>query len=199
MQHNVFDQLETIELPDATLLWCSNFIEASKANQLMLQLTKELPWQQDDITVFGKTYPQPRLTCLFGHQGKPYMYSNIVMQPHPWTPLMTWLKEQVETVSKTTFNTVLCNLYRDGQDSNGWHADDEKSLGQNPIIASLSFGADRTFAIKHNEHKISKKIILNNGSLLVMKGAMQHNWKHAIPKTKQKIGSRINLTFRTLK
>lgn len=200
MELPLFDSsMQHIQLTDAQLIWCPNFIETNQANHFFKLLTQQLPWQSDDITVFGKTYPQPRLTCLFGLDDKPYKYSNITMHPHKFTPLVMALKERVEEVSETFFNAVLCNLYRTGQDSNGWHADNESALGQNPIIASLSFGAARTFAMKHNTTNESYKISLTNGSLLVMKGPMQHHWKHAIPKTKQKIEPRINLTFRTLK
>ena len=200
MQYIMFQSnLQQIQLSDANLLYAQNFMETQQANEFFKLLTQQLPWQLDDITVYGKTYPQPRLTCLFGHEGKPYKYSNIIMKPQPWNALMMALKERVEEVSETVFNTVLCNLYRDGQDSNGWHADNEASLGQNPTIASLSFGASRVFSMKHNTSDERFKITLTHGSLLVMKGPTQHCWKHAILKTKQKIGPRINLTFRTLK
>jgi alkylated DNA repair dioxygenase AlkB len=122
------------------------------------------------------------------------------MQPHPWSPLLQKIKSYVENVSNTNFTTVLLNQYRDGKDSNGWHADDEKELGTNPIIASLSFGAERTFQLKHNSDKTLKKnIVLEHGSLLIMRGTTQHFWKHQIPKTSKEVGSRINLTFRVIK
>lgn len=164
------------------------------------KLKTEIPWQQDDITVFGKTYPQPRLTSLFGNEGKPYSYSNIVMQPHVWNSLLLFIKNEIEEVCNENFTTVLLNYYRDGKDSNGWHADDEKELGRNPVIASVSFGAERSFHLQHNSIKEQKlKINLEHGSLLIMKGTTQHFWKHQIPKTAKPIGSRINLTFRIIK
>lgn len=165
-----------------------------------MQLQHEIPWQQDDITLFGKTHPQPRLTALFGNEGKPYSYSNIVMQPHRWNPLLTFIKEEIEKVSGVTFTTVLLNYYRDGKDSNGWHADNEKELGTNPVIASVSFGAERFFHLQYNLDKnIKQKILLEHGSLLLMQGQTQHFWKHQIPKTAKPIGPRINLTFRVIK
>ena len=122
------------------------------------------------------------------------------MQPHPWNLLLQKIKSEVEKVAETTFSTVLLNKYRDGKDSNGWHADNEKELGLNPIIASVSFGAERVFQLKHNFDKDQKQsIILQHGSLLLMKGTTQHFWKHQIPKTAKTIGSRINLTFRLIK
>ena len=122
------------------------------------------------------------------------------MQPHPWSPLLQKIKSYVENVSNTNFTTVLLNQYRDGKDSNGWHADDEKELGVNPMIASVSFGTERNFQLKHNSDKTPKKnIVLEHGSLLIMQGTTQHFWKHQIPKTSKAVGSRINLTFRVIK
>lgn len=122
------------------------------------------------------------------------------MHPHHWTSLLQEIRTLVEDLTKTNFTTVLINYYRDGNDSNGWHADNEKELGTNPTIASLSLGAERNFQLKHNSNSsIKKNIILENGSLLVMKGTTQHFWKHQIPKTTKIIGPRINLTFRVIK
>lgn len=193
------EEVFVYQLPNADLLWKPNFIEESEANTLFQQLYETTPWQADKITVYGKEYDQPRLTCLYGNEGKSYQYSNIWMHPHPWNPLMFYLREKVEEFCQHSFTTVLCNLYRDGNDSNGWHADNEKTLGVNPVIASLSFGATRSFHLKHNQlPDVKKTFELSNGSLLVMKGETQHFWKHAIPKTKKEVGPRINLTFRTL-
>jgi alkylated DNA repair dioxygenase AlkB len=186
-------------LTDAEIEYYPDFFSSVKANDLLLKLQNEIPWQQDNITVYGKSHAQPRLTALFGNEGKPYGYSNIVMQPHHWSPLIIFIKEEVEKVCNETFTTVLLNLYRDGQDSNGWHADNEKELGRNPIIASVSFGAERVFQLKHNKLELKQNIVLQHGSLLIMKGATQHFWKHQIPKTKKKIEARINLTFRIIK
>lgn len=187
-------------LPDAEIEYYSNFFDNNRANELFDKLKTEIPWQQDNITVFGKTHPQPRLTALFGNEGKPYSYSNIVMQPHLWNALVSVIKNQIEEICIENFTTVLLNYYRDGRDSNGWHADNEKELGQNPVIASVSFGAERYFHLRHNTIKEQKlKINLEHGSLLLMKGTTQHFWKHQIPKTTAAIGPRINLTFRIIK
>lgn len=188
------------DLPDAEIVYYPSFFEKEEANHLFEKLKTEIPWQQDDITVFGKTYPQPRLTALFGNEGKPYSYSNIVMKPHAWNALLMFIKNKVEEVCNENFTTVLLNYYRDGKDSNGWHADNEKELGRNPVIASVSFGAERSFHLQHNSIKEQKlKINLEHGSLLIMKGTTQHFWKHQIPKTAKPVGSRINLTFRIIK
>jgi alkylated DNA repair dioxygenase AlkB len=189
-----------LNLPDAEVIYYPNFFNKEEADSIYAELISEIPWQQDDIRLFGKTHPQPRLTALFGNEGKPYSYSNIKMQPHPWNSLLQKIKSQVEHVSDTIFTTVLLNKYRDGKDGNGWHADNEKELGTNPIIASISFGAERTFQLKHNSDKDQKKsILLEHGSLLLMKGTTQHFWKHQIPKTAKPIGPRLNLTFRVIK
>jgi len=188
------------DLPDADIVYYPNFFDTTRANELYEKLQQEILWQQDDITVFGKTYPQPRLTALFGNEGKPYAYSNIIMQPNPWNPLLMFIKNEIEEVCQENFTTVLLNQYRDGKDSNGWHADNEKELGRNPVIASVSFGAERFFHLQHNTLKDQKlKINLEHGSLLLMKGTTQHFWKHQIPKTSKLIGPRINLTFRIIK
>jgi alkylated DNA repair dioxygenase AlkB len=122
------------------------------------------------------------------------------MQPNAWNVILTHIKDEVETICQEKFTTVLLNLYRDGKDSNGWHADNEKELGRNPTIASVSFGAERPFHLQHNSIKDAKqKIILEHGSLLVMKGETQHFWKHQIAKTAIPIAPRINLTFRIIK
>ena len=188
------------DVPNAIIEYYPNFFEEAQAKLFFDKLYHEIPWQQDAITVFGKTHPQPRLTALFGNEGKPYSYSNIVMQPHTWNPLLTFIKNEIEEECHEYFTTVLLNLYRDGKDSNGWHADNEKELGRNPVIASVSFGAERSFHLQHNSIADAKlKITLGNGSLLLMKGETQHFWKHQIPKTSKAVNPRINLTFRIIK
>jgi alkylated DNA repair dioxygenase AlkB len=188
-----------LDLPDADILYKPQFLNLAVAQRVFSELLNNTPWQHDKIKVFGKEYDQPRLTALYGNEGKPYQYSNITMQPNPWTPLLLDLKTKIEQVSNHVFSTVLINLYRDGKDSNGWHADNEKELGKNPVIASLSLGQKRYFHLKHNNLSSQKlKIELNSGSLLIMKGTTQHFWKHQIPKTAKLIEPRINLTFRTI-
>ena len=189
-----------LALPDAEVIYYPLFFGKEEADAIYAELVSTIPWQQDEITVYGKKHLQPRLTALYGNEGKSYSYSNIKMQPHPWNSLLQKIKSKVETVSNANFTAVLLNYYRDGKDSNGWHADNEKELGINPVIASVSFGGERNFQLKHNSDKSQKKsIVLEHGSLLVMKGTTQHFWKHQIPKTAKPVEPRINLTFRLIK
>ena len=186
-------------LPNGELIYYPNFLQLEKADAYFSHLLEEIPWQADKITVFGKTYDQPRLTSLHGIQQKPYSYSNITMYPKPMTPILEELLRSIKKIKKHPFNAVLLNLYRGGQDSNGWHADNEKELGTNPIIASISLGEERFFHLKHRRQKDQRfKLKLKHGSLLIMGGSMQHHWLHQIPKTAKPIKERINLTFRRL-
>jgi alkylated DNA repair dioxygenase AlkB len=187
------------DLPDAEIEYHPSLFDSEKSNELFQLLKNEIPWQHDEITVYGKKHFQPRLTSLYGNDGKSYGYSNIIMRPNRWNPLLMFIKNNVESICNENFTTVLLNYYRDGKDSNGWHADNEKELGRNPIIASVSFGVERVFQLKHNVTNQRQSINLENGSLLVMKGATQHFWKHQIPKSSKEIGARINLTFRIIK
>lgn len=188
------------DVPDASVIYYPEFFSVAESDQLFRSLRAETHWQADTITIFGKTYDQPRLTALYGDAGKPYSYSGIKMFPNDWSDLLRQIKNKVETVAHEKFTTVLLNLYRDGRDSNGWHADNEKELGINPIIASVSFGATRVFQMRHNSIANAKlSITLEHGSLLLMKGTTQHFWKHQIPKTTKPIDERINLTFRIIK
>lgn len=186
-------------LPDAEIIYYPEFYDKPAADLMYTELVKDILWQQDEIRVFGKIHPQPRLTALYGNEGKSYSYSNIKMQPHPWNLLLQKIKSEVEKVAETHFSTVLLNYYRDGKDSNGWHADNEKELGRNPIIASVSFGEERKFQLKHNINSNAKMTLnLNHGSLLLMKEGSQVHYKHQIPKASQSKKARVNLTFRMI-
>jgi alkylated DNA repair dioxygenase AlkB len=170
-----------------------------QADYFLTRFKTGVLWQQDTIKVFGQEHPQPRLTALFGTNGRPYSYSNITMYPLPFTEDLLKIKQQIETRTSADFTTCLLNLYRDGHDSNGWHADDEKVLGKNPVIASVSLGQERFFHLKHKRDSTLKhKILLEHGSLLLMEGETQHHWLHQIAKTKKPVGQRINLTFRVI-
>lgn len=197
---NLFSAEKThLILPNAEVLYIPNFYTKEKAEHIFQILKDSTPWQQDVIKIFGKTHLQPRLTALFATNSKPYAYSNIIMTPTLMSEPLMQIKTEVERYCSHTFTTVLLNLYRQGADSNGWHADNEKELGKNPVIASLSFGATRSFHFKHRTLKTERyKLLLESGSLLIMKGEMQHFWLHQVPKTKKKVGERINLTFRTI-
>lgn len=190
----------TTELKDGEILYDRNFLSSVEASRYFKIIRNETAWQQDQIKVFGKVYDQPRLTALYANNNFPYSYSNITMYPSPFSATLLEIKEKVEQQLKKEFTTCLLNLYRHGQDSNGWHADNEKELGKNPIIASVSLGAERMFHMKHRTDNSQKiKINLIHGSLLVMSGSTQHYWLHQIPKTKKHVEERINLTFRILK
>jgi alkylated DNA repair dioxygenase AlkB len=200
MNHLFPTEKIVFDLPNAEIEYHSHFFTPEKATILYNKLYQETPWQQDDIKVFNKIFPQPRLTALYGNQGKPYSYSNIIMQPHKWNAPIMFIKNEIETIYPVNFTTVLLNLYRNGKDSNGWHADNEKELGKNPIIASISLGAERMFHLQHNSIKEAHlKLNLEHGSLLIMKGETQHFWKHQIPKTAKPVEPRINLTFRIIR
>jgi alkylated DNA repair dioxygenase AlkB len=189
-----------LDLPNSEIIYYTRFFDNKEADVIFKKLIHEIPWQQDEIKVFGKIHPQPRLTALFGDEGIGYSYSSIKMESHPWNQTLQKIKKQVEELTQSNFNIVLLNYYRDGKDSNGWHADNEKELGTNPVIASLSFGCERSFQLKHNSVKnLKKNIVLEHGSLLLMQGTTQHFWKHQIPKTAKPIGARLNLTFRFIK
>jgi alkylated DNA repair dioxygenase AlkB len=186
-------------LPQANLVYYPSFFNDEAAVDLLKKLKNEIHWQEENIVVFGKTHLQPRLTAFYSDAKLKYGYSGIQLKTNDWSPLLLKIKYFIENETGLSFNAVLLNWYRNGKDSNGWHADNEKELGQNPVVASVSFGAERKFQFKHNTQTEEKhNLILQNGSLLVMKGEMQHYWKHQIPKTTQAVGNRINLTFRTI-
>ena len=188
-----------LPLPDAVFEFYPNFFNKEEADLLYEKILAETPWQQDDITIFGKKIAQPRLTCLYGNEEKPYSYSGITMQPNSWNTTLIYIKDKIEQTAEKNFTTVLANLYRNEKDSNGWHADNEKELGRNPIIASVSFGEERKFQLKHNTNPEAKITLnLNHGSLLLMKEGSQVYYKHQIPKATQPKKARINLTFRTI-
>ncbi|TNJ43541.1 alpha-ketoglutarate-dependent dioxygenase AlkB [Tamlana fucoidanivorans] len=186
-----------LNLKDANVSYYPKFLNQREADAYFLSLLKNIKWQHDVIKFFGKTYEQPRLTSFFANNGKAYCYSNITMQPHRFTKDLLKIKSRIESQFNVIFTSCLANLYRNGSDSNGWHADNEKELGLNPIIASISLGTARVFQLKHKKNNLLKsKIVLEHGSLLLMQGETQSNWLHQIPKTRKIIGKRINLTFR---
>ena len=184
-------------LPDAELLYEPDFFSIAEADDLFFRLVTETPWRHDRVRVFGKWYDQPRLTAFYGDPGKQLSYSGLTMEALPWTGLLSDICNKITSFYPSDYNCVLLNQYRDGRDSNGWHADDETYLGRNPVIASVSLGASRMFHLRHNTLDIPvEKIQLKHGSLLIMAGTTQHFWKHQIPKTARPVGPRINLTFR---
>jgi alkylated DNA repair dioxygenase AlkB len=199
MQTSLF-QPQGNRLPqDGEVLLFEQFFDAPTSKQLFDTFKKTIQWKQEPIKMFGKLVMQPRLTAWYGDPDKSYRYSGITMEPLSWTAALLQVKKSIETKTDTIFNSVLLNFYRDGNDSMGWHRDNEPELGQNPVIGSVSFGATRNFQLRHYLHKEKKcSLPLSNGSLLLMQGATQHHWEHGLPKTKQAIGERINLTFRRI-
>jgi alkylated DNA repair dioxygenase AlkB len=161
---------------------------------VMAHLVAETEWRAETVTVFGKRHLQPRLTAWHGDAA--YTYSGLTLAPLPFTPLLQQIYTAVESATGHRFNSVLLNYYRDGRDSMGMHSDDEPELGPEPAIASLSLGATRTFILRHKQTRQTVKIELQNGSLLLMAGALQQNWLHGINKTARPVGPRLNLTFR---
>ena len=187
---NALNEPQTYVLPDALLHYLPTYFDTTTSDNYLSTMLHEIPWQQDDITMFGKRLKTPRLSAYYGD--KPYAYSGIQLLPHPFTPLLVEIKTIVEKLATSSFNAVLLNRYRDGQDSMGWHADDEVVLGRNPVIASVNFGASRRFMLQHKTERMLKK------EFLLTHGSTQHYWRHQVPKTKQLLGERVNLTFRNI-
>jgi alkylated DNA repair dioxygenase AlkB len=187
-------------MPDGEVIIYRNFFEELESDHFFSELLNHINWQQDKIKIFGKEVDLPRLTAWYGDTGKSYTYSGITMNPDPWTQNLLSIKTRIEETVKINFNSVLANLYRSGQDYVSWHSDDEKELGENPTIASISFGATRRFVLRHKSNKDLETIdiSLTHGSLLIMKGSTQHFWKHQVPKTAKVKTERINLTFRVI-
>ena len=188
-----------LDLADADIRYYPCFIAADEADRLLNELIEKVQWQQESIVIYGKTHRVPRLSAWYADDGKSYEYSGLKKSGLPWLQVLLQLKQKIQQVTNTYFNSVLVNLYRDQNDSVGWHSDDEPELGQQPVIASLSLGQNRTFQLKHNQDKSLKQSIeLVHGSLLIMQGNTQHYWQHQVPKSKQPMSERVNLTFRNV-
>jgi alkylated DNA repair dioxygenase AlkB len=190
--------MQRIDLQDGWIGYIENFIPLEDQLQLYETLRDELQWESGEIKVFGKVYTLPRLEAFYAELGKSYGYSGKQMNVREFDSTLLALKNKIEEKSAERFNSVLANWYRDGQDSNGWHADNEKELGKNPVIASLSLGETRRFDLRHTKTKEKVQLELKSGSLLIMGGELQHFWKHQIAKTKKVKAGRINLTFRMI-
>jgi len=175
------------------------FFSIAESDILFNYLINEIEWQQDSMRFYGKEVNLPRLTAWYGEHLKQYSYSGIDMNAKPWTNELLFIKDRIENHSGLKFTSVLLNYYRNGNDSVSWHRDNEKVLRINPVIASVSFGASRTFKFRHvDDHKLVKSIELTNGMYVLMKGETQHKWEHTIPKTSRMVKGRISLTFRIL-
>lgn len=187
------------KIKNGEYIFYPSFFDKAESELLFKSLKESVLWKQESMNMYGKKINFPRLTAWYGNNDKPYSFSGITLQPHPWTNEILTIKSKIEPISKTEFNSVLLNFYRDGNDSISWHTDAEKELGINPIIASVNFGATRKFQLRHLETKEKLEIELSQGSLLIMQGELQHFWQHQVPKTSKPVGERINLTFRVIK
>jgi alkylated DNA repair dioxygenase AlkB len=198
---NILSDYHIFDLKDAYLMYKPDFLTIYDADDVFKKLKDNLQWEQGEIHMFGKKVLEPRLTAWYGDEGKTYKYSGKMQHPLSWTSELLSLKHKIEQLElpdiNLKFNSVLANYYRNGNDSMGWHADDERELGQNPVIASLNLGETRRFLIRRkNDKNVKIEIALTHGSLLIMAGAMQYYWQHAVPKEPKKANPRINLTFR---
>lgn len=174
-------------------------IAADQRLALMSVLLRELPWAQRPIRIMGREVLQPRLSAWIGDPGAAYTYSGVLNEPQPWPAALLELRARVSAEAGAPFNSVLCNLYRDGNDSMGFHADAERELGPEPVIASLSLGATRRFQLRHRRNTADRlDLDLADGSLLMMRGTLQQHYRHAVPKQRAVTAPRINLTFRTI-
>ena len=193
-------EFERLDMPDADVSILHEIEMPLSYTQMLRKLIDETKWRQEQVRVYGRVHNQPRLVALYADKGMTYDYSGISLNPLPWTDLLREIKRRVEDCTDARFNAVFLNLYRDHNDSMGFHSDDEKELGKNPVIASVTFGATRLFLMKHKFDKEipTVKIPLEAGTVLLMRGSTQHFWKHGINKQTRPCGPRVNLTFRTL-
>ena len=206
MQANLFDGDETSthvikhSIGNAQLIEFPHLFETAEANQMLETLIADIPWRQESLRIAGKVRAIPRLQCWMGDKGSDYGYSGVRLTPYPWHNTVKVIHDRVADSSGSTFNSALINFYRNGEDSVAWHADDEAELGDSPVIASVSLGAQRVFELKQKHQLPAKKfkLTLRHGSLLIMSGTMQQHWLHQLPKVKGLQEPRINLTFRNI-
>lgn len=197
MQVSGFDW-KLFDLPDAEI-HLAQFCDTNQARDWFARLHAEVPWERHRLRLFGREIDAPRLSCWVGDSGAVYRYSGETFAPQAWTPALNELREYLLRHCGERYNSVLCNLYRDGRDSMGWHSDDERELGNDPIIASLSFGGVRRFRVRHRTDPLRRlELDLPSGSLLRMAGTTQKFYRHDLPKTAHLVDARINLTFRTI-
>ena len=183
---------------DGSAVLIESFIQQDTADILFTDLMTEIPWQSHQLVIFGKRIDEPRLSAWIADEGVAYTYSKIERQPFPWTPTVEKVRDEASHATGSRFNSVLANLYRNGQDAMGWHSDDEPCNGPEPVIASVNFGASRRFDFRHKITKQKISVTLPHGSLLVMSGLSQDRWQHQIARTARVFEPRINLTFRNV-
>ncbi|MFZ0897192.1 MAG: alpha-ketoglutarate-dependent dioxygenase AlkB [Candidatus Nitrosopolaris sp.] len=192
------DRISNLLRKDGTVNYYRNVLTHNEANRYFDLLLQNILWRNDEAVIFGKHIVAKRKVAWYGDSDYLYTYSNTTKQALVWTKELSDLKQRVEEVTGTKFNSCLLNLYHNGDEGIAWHSDDEKPLGENSFIASLSFGAERKFSFKHKHTKQTISVVLEHGSLLIMKDATQTNWLHSLPKSKKITRPRINLTFRTI-
>ena len=198
MQRKFWEDEGTLDLQDASITIHREYFSSSKADMYLQELRK-IRWKQKKIVVFGEKHLEPRETAWYGDDDISYTYSGVTQTAKPWIPILVEMLEDLSEAVHTSFNSVLLNRYRNGQDGVAWHADDELELGKQPIIGSVSLGQTRCFQIRHKQ--TPREVIslnLHHGDLVVMSGKTQKFWEHQVPKTKQKVSERINLTFRKI-
>lgn len=197
---------QALPLPGGELSMIEGWLDPDEADVLLAQLIETIPWENHRIRMFGREVASPRLSCWIGDAGASYVYSRTRFEPHPWSPALLALRDRVEQVCDARFNSVLANLYRDGNDAMGWHSDDEPELGVCPVIASLSLGAERRFRIRPRTPRGEqvgrtdvRSLSLPHGSLLRMGGETQRRYQHALPRMRGLTQPRLNLTFRNIR
>ncbi|MDH1264404.1 alpha-ketoglutarate-dependent dioxygenase AlkB [Pseudomonas sp. GD03944] len=196
---SLFPETE-LTLPDAELRLLPQWVDAATADRWLAQLVAETAWEQPEVHIFGRAVAVPRLLAWYGDAEASYRYSGQTHQPQPWTPLLTEIRRRVQDEVGQPLNGVLLNYYRDGNDSMGWHSDDEAELGRNPLVASLNLGGTRRFDLRRKGgSRIEHSLSLDHASLLVMGGPTQHYWQHQVAKTRQPCAPRLNLTFRLIR
>ncbi|WP_170833938.1 alpha-ketoglutarate-dependent dioxygenase AlkB family protein [Pseudomonas argentinensis] len=189
-----------LHLADAELAYRPRWLDAATADDWLRRLVGQTPWQQPEVVLFGRQLPVPRLVAWYGDSEARYRYSGMTHQPLPWTPLLAEIRQHLVDALGQPLNGALLNYYRDGQDSMGWHSDDERELGAEPLVASLSLGGVRRFDLRRKgATRIEHSLQLEHGSLLVMSGQTQHHWQHQVAKTRQPCAPRLNLTFRLIR
>lgn len=203
MAERVDGPWQPLPLADADVRYAPAWLSRGDADELFARLLEDVPWERHRLRLFGREVDAPRLSCWIGDAGAIYMYSRSRFEPRPWTASLRLLRERVEHACQARFNSVLANLYRDGQDSMGWHSDDEPELGVQPLIASVSLGAERRFRFRRRVPRGARAappvgIVLSHGSLLCMAGDTQHHYQHDLPKSAGVSAPRINLTFRLI-
>ena len=175
-----------------------NFFNQVDSNELLKKIISDLPWESMAIKMFGKDITIPRLQCWVGDKGCDYKYSGKKLNRQDWTTDLIMIREKIYKELNIDFNSVLVNYYRDGKDSMGWHSDNERELGPNPTIASISLGSERDLVFRNKINKEVLPIPQTHGCLILIDGKTQKNWQHAIKKTRKVIGPRINMTFRNI-